>query len=399
MKKIGIYNPYLSTLGGGEKYTSVLAEVLSQKYEVEIITHHFIEKKEIEATFDVDLSNVKIFYIKKSYLIDFMTDPNRRLGKIRAILNHIILKKTLLSRNLDCFINFYYLSSFPSFGKKGIYICMFPQQLNPFSKIIKKNTLRDVYEKSIWLIDKYILNKNNFIETYDKIIAISKYSQVWIKKYWKVDTDILYPPCDNVNFNLGKKKNVILSVGRFFVSSHNKKHDIMIDAFKQLKLKNIELHLVGMAKNNQETKSYIRYLKSKIGREKIYIHVNARAYEVRNLYEKAKVYWHAAGYGESEEKDPEKMEHFGISTVEAMSAGAIPVVIKKGGQIELFRDNKEGFYWSTLDELVEQTRKIFISNDFSKISKIALNAKKRSVIYGRENFKKNVNKHITSIIE
>ena len=52
------------------------------------------------------------------------------------------------------------------------------------------------------------------------------------------------------------------------------------------------------------------------------------------------------------------MEHFGISTVEAMSAGAVPIVYRGGGQVEIVRDDENGMLWKTIDELTTKTRTI-----------------------------------------
>ena len=55
-------------------------------------------------------------------------------------------------------------------------------------------------------------------------------------------------------------------------------------------------------------------------------------------------------------KYPEYAEHFGISTVEAMGAGAVPVVINAGGQKEIINDEESGFLWNSLDDLIEKTQ-------------------------------------------
>ena len=43
------------------------------------------------------------------------------------------------------------------------------------------------------------------------------------------------------------------------------------------------------------------------------------------------LFWHAAGLGEDPTTNPDRFEHFGISVVEAMSAGAVPMVYEHGG--------------------------------------------------------------------
>ncbi len=52
---------------------------------------------------------------------------------------------------------------------------------------------------------------------------------------------------------------------------------------------------------------------------------------LRRLRGEASIFWHAAGFGEDLERDPNRAEHFGIVTVEAMAAGCVPVVFDAGG--------------------------------------------------------------------
>jgi glycosyltransferase involved in cell wall biosynthesis len=85
---------------------------------------------------------------------------------------------------------------------------------------------------------------------------------------------------------------------------------------------------------------------------------NPPGHVVKDAYENAAVFWHAAGYGEDDRLHPERTEHFGMSTVEAMAAGCVPVVIRKGGQPEIVEHALSGFLWDTPDELVRYTHQL-----------------------------------------
>ncbi len=52
------------------------------------------------------------------------------------------------------------------------------------------------------------------------------------------------------------------------------------------------------------------------------------------------------------------MEHFGITTVEAMSFGVVPIVINKGGQQETVKEGFNGYRWDTEKECIEKTLKV-----------------------------------------
>ena len=77
-----------------------------------------------------------------------------------------------------------------------------------------------------------------------------------------------------------------------------------------------------------------------------------------DLYGRASIFWHAAGLGEDPERHPDRYEHFGITTVEAMSAGAVPVVIDAAGQVEIVEQGASGYRFAELDGLVDYTRRL-----------------------------------------
>jgi glycosyltransferase involved in cell wall biosynthesis len=69
----------------------------------------------------------------------------------------------------------------------------------------------------------------------------------------------------------------------------------------------------------------------------------------------ASIYWHGAGYREDRAAHPHRFEHFGISVVEAMSTGAVPVVYGAAGPAEVVRDGVDGRHWHRPEELVGMT--------------------------------------------
>jgi len=85
----------------------------------------------------------------------------------------------------------------------------------------------------------------------------------------------------------------------------------------------------------------------------IEFHVNMPHKEVLSFLEESKIYWHARGYGET---DPNEYENFGITTVEAMAAGCIPLVINLGAQPEIVQHKRTGYVWNNVEELVHYTQ-------------------------------------------
>ena len=57
--RVGIYNRWLATLGGGEKYDLTIAECLSHHHQVEVLSHRRVDKAYAAERLQVDLSQVE----------------------------------------------------------------------------------------------------------------------------------------------------------------------------------------------------------------------------------------------------------------------------------------------------------------------------------------------------
>ncbi len=208
---------------------------------------------------------------------------------------------------------------------------------------------------------------------YTLVWSISQFTQRWVKRLWGLPSDLLYPPVDVERFAAadpgtfasspaqaaGARQSSILSVGRFFAGQHNKQHLAMIAAFRRLVdggLHGWELRLVGGLTPGPEHSRYLERVRAAAQGYPIHVEVGLPFADLVDRYRSAAIYWHAAGYGEHEERRPITAEHFGITTVEAMAAGCVPLVVAHGGQVELVTDGTNGCLWRTLDDLCAHTQ-------------------------------------------
>ena len=111
--------------------------------------------------------------------------------------------------------------------------------------------------------------------------------------------------------------------------------------------------------------------------------------QLKQYYAQAKIYWHAAGYGINQIVNPQAVEHLGLTTAEAQSAGVVPVVINKGGQPEVVTHNLNGLLWNTQSELINSTFNL-ISNK-TKWKKLSLAAIENSNKFSKASFYKLTN--------
>jgi glycosyltransferase involved in cell wall biosynthesis len=252
------------------------------------------------------------------------------------------------------------------------YLSLINKVIKPFSQKLNSHLRAGLF-----------INPRLRMKKYDTVFANSEYTKFWIKKYWHKEAQVLYPPVDLIfkknKINFENKKNYICSVGRFFTKGHGKKQEIMIEAFKQLcnqGLKNWELHLAGGIGSEPSSIEYIEKIKEISAGYPIIFHFNVNRQEIIDLYCQSKIYWHAAGFGENKKKNPIKFEHFGITPIEAISAGCIPILYDGGGLPETTKIiglDTEQHLFNSIDKLNINTKKIIdqkITLDFKNIFKI-----------------------------
>jgi glycosyltransferase involved in cell wall biosynthesis len=79
-----------------------------------------------------------------------------------------------------------------------------------------------------------------------------------------------------------------------------------------------------------------------------------------------------------------------MTVVEAMSAGAVPVVYGAGGHNEIVQDGINGSVWNNTDELLSKT--INLINDKKTYNILSEKAKTASKNFGYEKFRESIAK-------
>lgn len=337
--KAGIYDPYLETLGGGEKYCLTLAEyLLTEGWQVDLFWEGEDLKKKIEERFQIDVKRVNFVPMQKSLLEKLLIHP----------------KYDLLFYLSDGSVPF-------MFGKRNILHLQVP-----FKRVNGQS----------------LINKIKFL-TINKIVCNSQFTKKVIDKEFGISSEVIYPPIDIKKFNPGEKENLIISVGRFSKLLQTKNQALLIEAFKNLVdcgLRGWRLVLAGGSEVGSG--DLVSRLREMANDYPIEILENISFNKLSGLYAEAKMFWAASGYGVDEEEYPEKVEHFGIAAAEAMSAGAVPLLVVKGGFKEIIEEGKSGYFWETTKELEERTLELTRAD----LAKLQASAIKRSKIFSKEKF-------------
>jgi glycosyltransferase involved in cell wall biosynthesis len=335
--RAAIYNPYMDTLGGGERYTMAFAMVLSQKtYNVDVQWKSKSIKKKLEDRFGLKLKNINIVKdIKRGdgYDVCFWVSDGS-IPLLRARYN---------------FIHFQF----------------------PFKNVNGET-----------LINKMKLYRVN------KIICNSYFTKKNIDREYGVDSIVIYPPVDIDKIKPKRKENIILSVGRFSQLTQAKRQDVLIAAFKKLCDLGYDDWRLILAGGVEVGVDSLSELKEEARGYPIDIIESPDFKEIVKLYGKSKIFWSASGYGRDEKKEPKKVEHFGITVVEAMAAKVAPLIYSAGGHKEIVKNGFNGYLWKKRKELVRKTRVLI--EDSKLLRKLSKNAKESSKVYEYARFETQV---------
>jgi O-antigen biosynthesis protein len=105
----------------------------------------------------------------------------------------------------------------------------------------------------------------------------------------------------------------------------------------------------------------------------IELKVNGSLDEVKSLYAKSSIFWHGCGLGEV---NPQRFEHFGMATVEAMQNCCAPIAFCGGGQPEIVEHGRSGFLFNTVEELCRYSHQLIVNPDL--LAELQAGAQQRS---------------------
>jgi glycosyltransferase involved in cell wall biosynthesis len=340
--KAAIYNPYWDTLGGGERYTISFANVLSDLgYSVDLEWKDNNILNKIEERFGIKTHNLNVAdNIKKGdgYDLCFWVSD----GSIPLLHGRI---------------NFLHFQV-------------------PF---------REVNGKSL-------LNRMKMFRI-NKIICNSNFTKQIIDREYGLQSVVIYPPCDTLKIKPKRKENIILCVGRYSQLLQSKRQDVLLDVFTRM-YKNgwKDWKLIFTGGIDVGGYDYINKLRKQSKGYPVEILNNTSYKDLVELYGKSRIFWSASGFGVNENKNPEKVEHFGITIVEAMAGGCVPVIYNAGGHKEIVTDNNIGYLWNKPSELVRITKDLVSDSRHMKV--LSKGDTQRSKNFSYEIFAEGIKKNL-----
>ncbi len=336
--KAAVHNPYLDTLGGGERYTVSFAKALTDLgWQVDLEWKNPAIKHVLSERFGIDLTGV-----------NFIPDVGRGDG--------------------------YDLTFWVSDGS--------------IPALKSRKNLLHFQVPFHHVGGGSLMNKMKLFRV-DKVICNSQFTKAFIDREYGVESIVIYPPVDTTQIKPKRKENIILSVARFSGLMQNKGHEILVKSFRKIVdsgIRDWKFIIVGGA--DVGVIDQIERIEKLSENYPIEIIKGLSFSSLKDIYGKAKIFWSASGFGEDGEKNPEKVEHFGITAVEGMAAGCVPILFSAGGFKEIVENDINGFLWKETRDLISKTKKI-IDNRSLRV-RLSDGAKEKSRKYSYEEFSKKV---------
>jgi len=206
-------------------------------------------------------------------------------------------------------------------------------------------------------------------------LANSIFSFGAIESVYGLQSEVVYPPVSLKAFKpSSKKEDIIISVGRY---NPSKKFETLIAAFS--KIDKGKCLIIGSMRDRVSL-VYFKKLERLISdlklRNRVNLIVNCSSDILRRILARAKIYVHCAPY-----------EYFGISVVEAMASGCIPVVYRNGGPyVDIISYDEYGFSFERVDQLANKLN--LILNESGLFKKFSEKAIERSKVFSKDIFKR-----------
>jgi GT2 family glycosyltransferase/glycosyltransferase involved in cell wall biosynthesis len=288
-----LFSEFGLMMGGGERYLLSLAASLSRSHVVSL-------------AFPGPYSQLRLGNIQDALGLDIQTFP---------LID--VTRRPLSRLACDLFVNLgnSFVPHVAPVGRKNLYVCQFP--------------FDDAHDVSVDAAQRLLV--------WDEVFVYSEFARTrFMHKARRVGAStvpsVVAPPCTMLSAGDERDQLEIVTVGRFFEAGHSKRQDVAVAALRELVEAGVpaRLHVVGGVSTHDEARTFFARVQSSAKGLPVNFYPDATRQQLARIVGRSLFYWHCSGLGVPM-SDPERMEHFGISVVEAMAAGCVPVVADRGG--------------------------------------------------------------------
>lgn len=359
--KVGVFHPPLDICGGAEFVAVVVTNTLVKNgYEVELFVNKEIDQKKIEKLIGEKVSSSVNIAVKPTFL-----QPRGMLDIYPRAFRSLAFKS-----KCDILIDTYSCCVFPWTN-----VCYFHfPYLNCYDYRPRFPYLKSVHLRQVVSLPYAFFEKN--FEKYDKklLLANSYFTAEAIKDFLGVTAKVLYPPVPTAFFrkdladpNQKLRENLVVTVSRF---GYGKGLET-IPYIASLTDKSIGFAIMGIVHDKKVLQSILQNIKKLGLTNRVRVLTNVSRQDMKIILNDAKIYLHTT-----------VREHFGISIVEGMAMGCLPIVHNSGGVKEYVpRD----FRYQGIHDAAQKIEKAVYDWSFRKAEEMMRIAKR----FSEKNFSKN----------
>jgi glycosyltransferase involved in cell wall biosynthesis len=354
--RVLVIHPRMSVFGGGERVAvNSIITTLNRGHEVLLLSEEF------------DVAAFEDFFACQGLFkkIRRITYPNFRPVAGRAVLYQRLLYHQWRVRSslpktegFDMILSTQDVAYLPRADVPIVQYCYFPE----YFVHLESNPSSPLWKTYYWPATMFYHKRVGLI---DRLLSTSNFTRGFVREKWHRESTTLYPPCPIELYNdlNGPKEDLVVTVGRVVPE---KRMDLFLEMARQLPM--VKFAIIGSATRDQE--SYLRHLREIAPPNASFVMSPLR--KVRDVLARSKVYVHCA-----------RNEHFGITIVEAMASGCVPVVHDSGGPREIVTD-AVGSKWTIVGDAVKQISDLI--TDDSLRMKLSKAASSRANLFGPEAF-------------
>src|SRR5712692_3383793 len=325
--KLLLVHPRLSVKGGGERVAihSILAATKAG-HEVSLVSEQFDE-----ASFEDFYGCPGLFdKVNRSYYPPFRPVLGPRVLLYQRLAYHWYRIRGIVSRDsFDIVLSTQDIGYMPSTRAPVVQYCYFPEY---FSHLQASSS-------PIWRLyyrpaSAYYRNRVRRVRV---LLSVSDFTRGFVERKWGRDSMTVYPPCPVEAYSdlsgVQPRENLVVTVGRIVPE---KRFHLFVELARMVP----RTRFVAIGSLSEESSAYFKLLRRTAPENVSFVLSPLR--KVRELLGRAMVYIHCA-----------ENEHFGITIVEAMAAGCVPIVHDSGGPREIVTSDV-GFRWRDLATAAQQ---------------------------------------------
>ncbi len=326
--KVLLVHPRLNVKGGGERVAihSILAAT-NAGHEVSLLSE------------ELDEGSFEDFYgcrglfdkVNRSYYPAFKPVLGPRFLLYQRLIYHgLRIKKAVSQDSFDLVLSTQDIGYVPSTRAPVVQYCYFPEYFTHLQTGPSFPIWRLYYRPA----SGYYRNRVRRVRI---LLSVSDFTRGFVEEKWERDSMTLYPPCPVEAFSelsrVQPREDLVVTVGRIVPE---KRFHLFIELARIVP----KTRFVAIGSLSNEASSYYERLKSSTPENVSFVLAPLR--EVKDLLGRAMAYVHCA-----------ENEHFGITIVEAMAAGCVPIVHDSGGPREIVTSDV-GFRWPDLPTAARQ---------------------------------------------